>query len=178
MLVRADSAFYGHPTVSAAIKGGAEVSVTVLLDPKVRAAIAQIADDAWIPIKYTDAIYDEKTRRWISRAEVAEIPFTAFTSKTAADHVRGRLVVRRIPDLNTKAGEPQAALFDTWRFHAFFTTTDSKQVDTVAANKTHRQHAIVEQVHADLKNSALLTCLPGDSQPTARGLYSRPWLST
>lgn len=140
VLVRADSAFYGHPTVSAAIKGGADVSVTVRLDPKVRAAIAQIPDDAWIPIKYTDAIYDEQTRRWVSRAEVAEIPFTAFTSKKAADHVRGRLVVRRIPDLSTKAGEPSAALFDTWRFHAFFTTTDPKQVDTVAADKTGLMH--------------------------------------
>ena len=28
-------------------------------------------------------------------------------------------------------------------------------VDTVAADKTHRGHAIIEQVHADLKNSAL-----------------------
>lgn len=155
VLVRADSAFYGHPTVSAAIKGGAEISVTVRLDPKVRAAIAQIPDDAWIPIKYTDAIYDEQTRRWVSRAEVAETPFTAFASKKAADHVRGRLVVRRIPDLNTKAGELQAALFDMWRFHAFFTTTDPEQADTVAADKTHRQHAIIEQVHADLKSSAL-----------------------
>ena len=27
--------------------------------------------------------------------------------------------------------------------------------DTVAADKTHRGHAIIEQVHADLKNSAL-----------------------
>lgn len=155
VLVRADSAFYGYPTVSAAIKGGAEVSVTVRLDPRVRAAIAQIPDTAWIPIKYTDAVYDEQTQRWISRAEVAEIPFTAFTSKKAAAHISGRLVVRRIPDLKPKDSEPQTALFDTWRFHAFFTTTDPKQADTVAADKTHRQHAIVEQVHADLKNSAL-----------------------
>ena len=28
-------------------------------------------------------------------------------------------------------------------------------MDTVAADKTHRGHAIIEQVHADLKNSAL-----------------------
>jgi hypothetical protein len=27
--------------------------------------------------------------------------------------------------------------------------------DTVAADKTHRAHAVIEQVHADLKNSAL-----------------------
>ena len=41
---------------------------------------------------------------------------------------------------------------DTWRFHAFFTTST---LDTVTADKTHRGHAIIEQVHADLKNSAL-----------------------
>jgi hypothetical protein len=28
-------------------------------------------------------------------------------------------------------------------------------LDTVAANKTHRGRAVIEQVHADLKNSAL-----------------------
>lgn len=170
VLVRADSAFYGHPTVSAAIKGGAEVSVTVRLDPRVRAAIAQIPDDAWTPIKYTDAIYDEQTRRWVSCAEVAEIPFTAFTSKKVTDHIGGRLVVRRIPDLNTKASEPQVALFDTWRFHAFFTTVDPKRMDTVAADKTHRQHAIVEQVHADLKNSALAHL------PSGRFIANSAWL--
>lgn len=42
-----------------------------------------------------------------------------------------------------------------WRFHAFFTTTATKVLDTVAADKTHRHHAVIEQVHADLKESAL-----------------------
>ena len=46
-------------------------------------------------------------------------------------------------------------MFDTWRFHAFFTTTDPEVADTVAADKTHRGHAIIEQIHADLKASAL-----------------------
>ena len=46
-------------------------------------------------------------------------------------------------------------MFDTWRFHAFFTTTSVEQYDTVAADKTHRAHAIIENVHADLKASAL-----------------------
>ncbi len=64
-------------------------------------------------------------------------------------------MVRRIPDLNPSAKNGQATLFDTWRFHAFFTTTDPAVADTVAADKTHRGHAIIEQVHADLKNSAL-----------------------
>lgn len=152
VLLRADSAFYGHPTVSPAIRGGADVSITVRLDPKVKSAIAAIGDDAWMPIEYTDALYDENTQRWISRAEVAETAFTAFSSKKAAEQIRGRLVVRRIPDLNQTSDNGQATLFDTWRFHAFFTTTD---LDIITADRTHRGHAIIEQVHADLKDSAL-----------------------
>jgi hypothetical protein len=154
-LVRADSAFYGSATVRATIRGGADVSVTVRLDPKVKAAIATIGEDAWTPIEYTDAVYDEPTSTWVSRAEVAEIPFTAFTSKKKAEQVTGRLVVRRIPDLNPGKKDGQETLFDTWRFHAFFTTTDPGVADTVAADTTHRGHAIIEQVHADLKHAAL-----------------------
>jgi hypothetical protein len=116
----------------------------------VKAAIAGMTDDAWTPIEYTDALHDPDTGTWISRAEVAEVPFTAFSSKKPAERVPGRLVVRRIPDLNTEPG--QDTLFDLWRFHAFFTTSD---LDTVTADKTHRGHAIIEQVNADLKNSAL-----------------------
>jgi Transposase DDE domain group 1 len=151
-LVRADSAFYGYPTVAAAMRGGADVSITVRLDPKVKASIADIPGDAWTAIEYADALYDETTHQWISRAEVAEIGFTAFSSRKATEQVQGRLVVRRIPDLNQSSDNGQAPLFDVWRFHAFFTTTDA---DTVTADKTHRGHAIIEQVHADLKGSAL-----------------------
>lgn len=91
----------------------------------------------------------------VSRAEVAEIPLTAFTSRKKAEQVGGRLVVRRIPDLSQVGKDGQETLFDTWRFHAFFTTTDPGVADTVAADKTHRGHAMIEQVHADLKSSAL-----------------------
>ena len=156
-LLRADSAFYGAPTVGAAVRAGAQVSVTVRLDPKVKAAITTIGEHAWTPIEYTDAIFDEVSGTWVSRAEVAEVPFTAFSSKKATDRVPGRLVVRRIPDVNAdkKKAAGQGTLFDTWRFHAFFTTTDPADLDTVAADKTHRGHAIIEQVHADLKSSAL-----------------------
>src|SRR5664280_1967822 len=134
----------------ATVRAGAQVSVTVRLDPTVKAAIAAIGDDAWAPIQYTDAIFDQATQVWISAAEVAEIRFTAFAAQKKANQIPGRLVVRRIPDLNPHTG--QATLFETWRFHAFFTTST---LDTVAADKTHRGHAIIEQVHADLKNSAL-----------------------
>lgn len=165
-VVRMDSAFYGYPSVSAAIRGGADVSVTVRLDPTVKAAIATIDEHAWTPIEYTDAVYDESTGQWISRAEVAEIAFTAFSSKKASQQVPGRLVVRRIPDLNP-TGDGQATLFDTWRFHALFTTTD---LDTVTADKTHRGHAIIEQVHADLKASALAHL------PSGRFAANAAWL--
>jgi hypothetical protein len=157
VLVRMDSAFYGRPAVLAAITGGACVSVTVRLTSTIREAIAGIDDVAWTTINYPDAVRDESTGAWISRAEVAEIPFTAFNSATKADPVPGRLVVRRIPDLNAenKKAEGQEGLFTVWRFNAFFTTADPAKLDTVAADKTHRGHAIIEQVHADLKNSAL-----------------------
>jgi hypothetical protein len=151
VLLRADSAFYGHATISAATRAGAAVSVTARMDPAIKRAIATIPDDAWEAIEYTDAIYDQDTKRWISTAEVAEVPFTAFTSRKKAEHIDGRLVVRRIPELNQKNFD-QPTLFDTHRFHAFFTTST---LDTITADKTHRGHAIIEQVNADLKHSAL-----------------------
>jgi hypothetical protein len=123
----------------------------------VKAAIAAIGDDAWAPIHYPNAIFDQTTQAWISTAEVAEIPFTAFAAQKKANQIPGRLVVRRIPDLNPHPG--QATLFDTWRFHAFFTTST---LDTITADKTHRGHAIIEQVHSDLKARAL-THLPSSS---------------
>lgn len=155
VLVRADSAFYGHSAIGAAATAGADVSVTVRLDKRIKTVITSIPDDAWQTIEYTDAVYDEATETWISVAEVAEIDYTAFTSKPKRHQVLGRLVVRRIPDANPKAPPGQATLFDLWRFHAFFTTTDPTTVDTVTADATHRRHAIIEQVNADLKNAAL-----------------------
>jgi Transposase DDE domain group 1 len=155
VLVRADSAFYSHALITAVLTAGAEVSITVRMDPVVKRAITAIGEGAWTTIKYTDAIYDETTGTWISTAQVAEIPYTAFVSKKKAEQVGGRLIVRRIPELNPKQSTGQEALFDTRRFHAFFTTTAPEDLDTVAADQTHRRHAIIENVHADLKASAL-----------------------
>jgi Transposase DDE domain group 1 len=155
VLVRADSAFYSHALVTAVLNAGAEVSITVRMDAAVKRAITGIAEDAWTTIKYTDAVYDETTGTWISKAQVAEVPFTAFTSHKKAEQIPGRLIVRRIPELNPKHGDGQETLFDSWRFHAFFTTTHPTTLDTVAADQTHRRHAIIENVHADLKASAL-----------------------
>jgi hypothetical protein len=157
ILVRMDSAFYGRGPVHAALAGGAAVSVTVRMDNAVKKAIAAIPQDAWTSIEYTDAVLEETTGRWISSAEVAEVPFTAFAAAKKSERVPGRLVVRRIPDFNAEKNKAagQDTLFDVWRFHAFFTTTDPAILDTVASDKTHRRHAVIEQVHSDLKNSAL-----------------------
>jgi Transposase DDE domain group 1 len=46
----------------------------------------------------------------------------------------------------------QGELFAAWRYHAVF--TDSPQ-PTLQAETTHRQHAVIEQVHADLKAGPL-----------------------
>ena len=157
MLVRMDSAYYGRDAVHAALTGGAQVSVTVRATSSVKAAITTIDQDAWTTIKYPKAILDEATGTWISKAQVAEVPYTAFASKKKADRVPGRLVVRRIPDVHAEAKKAagQDTLFDLFRYHAFFTTVPADVLDTVAMDRTHRGHAIIEQVHADLKGSAL-----------------------
>ncbi|MFN2327183.1 MAG: IS1380 family transposase, partial [Gemmatimonadales bacterium] len=132
VLLRADSAYYGHAVIGAAVKAGAEVSVTAGLDARVKAAISGIADDAWTTIKYPKAIFDEDSSTWISKAQVAEVPYVAFTSKKKAERVPGRLVVRRIPDVGAekKKRAGQDGLFELFRHHAFFTTTDTEIADT------------------------------------------------
>ncbi|GAB3258740.1 IS1380 family transposase [Arthrobacter pigmenti] len=172
VLCRFDSAFYGHGPVSAALAGGADVSVTVRMDPAVKRAITDIGEEAWEKIEYTNAVFDEDTNTWISDAEVAEIPFTAFASRKKAERVTGRLVVRRIPELNPKDTAGQHTLFDTHRYHAFFTTVHGSVLTTVDADKTHRKHAIIEQVNADLKDSALA------HMPSGNFAANSAWLVT
>src|SRR3954453_6613272 len=170
VLVRADAAFSSHALVTAVLKAGAEVSITVRMDPAVKRAISGIDEGAGSTINYTDAIFDETTGTWISTAQVAEIPYTAVVSKKKAEQVPGRLIVRRIPELNPKQSTGQEARFDTWRFHAFFTTTAPEDLDTVAADQTHRRHAIIENVKTDLTASALAHLPAGFSTANAARL--------
>ncbi|NMM31817.1 MAG: hypothetical protein HHJ10_12475 [Cellulomonas sp.] len=46
----------------------------------------------------------------------------------------------------------QGALFSTWRHHAVFTDSQESMLD---ADATHRDHAIIEKVIAELKNGPL-----------------------
>ena len=87
---------------------------------------------------------------WISDAEVAEVEYTAFASKTG-QVVTARLIVRR-GDLNEKAGAGQDELFPAWRYHAVFTDSPFELVE---AEGQHRGHAVVEQVFADLTSGPL-----------------------
>jgi hypothetical protein len=151
--VRADSGFYAWKVVAAARRGGARFSLTARMNPKVRAAISTIAEDGWTPIHYPDAFVDEETGLLVSDAEVAEVEFTAFTSRRKTEQVTARLIVRRVKRLNPMTvPEGQDELFSVYRFHAVF--TDSPLV-LIEAELAHRQHAIVEKVIEDLKHSAL-----------------------
>jgi hypothetical protein len=148
-VLRADSAFYGYDVIAAAGRHKSCFSITARQDRAVRKAIATVDPHAWTTINYTNAVFDEAQQRWISDAEVAEIPYTAFTSKPKAKHVTARLIVRRVKDLNPNN---QSELFTAYRYHAVFTNSP---LPMLAAEAAHRAHAIVEQVIADLKNGPL-----------------------
>jgi hypothetical protein len=160
LIARMDSAFYGSPACSAARQAGAHFSVTVRMDPQVCAAIAAIPEDAWTPIRYPRALWDDQLDCWISDAQVAETEYTAFTSRKA-QAITARLIVRRIRDLNCKAASGQGELFTAWRYHAVF--TDSP-FTTLQAEEQHRGHAQAEQVFADWTDGPLAH-LPSGSFP-------------
>ena len=119
-----------------------------------RRAIASIPDRAWRPIRYPRAVFDEQLGQWVSDAEVAEVEFTAFTSRSRRQQVTARLIVRRVRDANPAhvVANAQGELFPAWRYHAVF--TDSP-LTMLQAEADHRRHAIIEQVIADLKNGPL-----------------------
>lgn len=157
--VRGDSAYYQHQVVAAARRAGARFSLTARMDAGVVAAISRIPESAWVAIKYPHSIWEEEENRWISDAEVAEIDYTAFTSRKKAEHVSARLIVRRVKRLNpapTRSGQDE--LMPAYRHHAVFTDSPLGMLE---AEASHRDHAIVEQVISDLKNGPLAHCPSG-----------------
>jgi hypothetical protein len=153
VLVRADSAYYGHAIVAACQRAGARFSITARLTPAVVKAITGIDEDAWVAIRYPNAIYDEDEQRWVSDAEVAETVLTAFTGRRKGDRVTARLIVRRVRRLNpATVPKAQTEAFAVYRYHAVFTDTAEPML---AAEATHRDHAIVEQIIAESKNGPL-----------------------
>ncbi|SUA48680.1 Uncharacterised protein [Nocardia africana] len=145
ILVRGDSAFGTRKVVRAARHADAQFSVVLTKNTSVNTAIAAIAEDAWTPVRYPGAVQDPDTGDWISDAEVAENPYTAFAS--TKDRTTARLIVRRVKD----ARYPDT-LFPVWRYHPFFTNSEEPVAD---ADITHRRHAVVETVFADLIDGPL-----------------------
>lgn len=152
LTVRADSAYYQRAVVAAARAAGARFSITARVNPQITKAIASIAEHAWTAIRYPNAVFDEQAGGWVSDASIAEVAFTAFTSRPAAEHVTARLIVRRVKRLNPRTSAGQGELFQTYRYHAIFTDSPEPMLD---AEAHHRDHAIVEQVIADLKAGPL-----------------------
>src|SRR3954451_6795958 len=145
ILVRGDSAYGNRAVVRACRRGTAEFSLVMTKNPAIARAIAAIPDTAWTPVRYPGAVRDPDTGGWISDAEVAEVPYTAFAA--TKDRITARLVVRRVKD----ARYPDV-LFPVWRYHPFFTNSTRP---TVEADIVHRRHAIIETVFADLIDGPL-----------------------
>ena len=137
--LRADSGFWSWKLVDALNRLDVLWSITVSQHQAIRAAIATIPETAWVDIDYTLG----------GKAQVAE---TDYTTGTGRRERTVRLVVRR-----TRLTGRQAQLFPDWRHHAFITNTD---LDAVAADQFHRNHAIVELAIRDLKEGAGLEHCP------------------
>ena len=169
VVLRADAAFYTLAVITAARKAGARFSVTAPHYTTVTRAIAAIHEDAWTPIRYPQAIFDQAEQRWISDAEVAEIPFTAFRTHRhrPEDQVSGRLIVRRVRRLNPRRDAGQDELFPGYRHHAIFTDFS---LPMLQAEAQHRGHAVIEQVFADLKAGPLAHL------PSGRFAANSAWL--
>ncbi|MGH3467522.1 MAG: IS1380 family transposase [Thermocrispum sp.] len=140
VLVRGDSAYGNSAVVGACLKAKVRFSVVLPKNRAVLRAIGAIDDQAWTPVHYPGAVVDPQTGELISDAEVAEVAFTAFGS--TKHPVTARLVVRRVRDQNQLE-----ELFPVWRYHPFFTNSLES---VTAADVTHRRHAIIETVFADL----------------------------
>ncbi|MEV6868694.1 IS1380 family transposase [Streptosporangium subroseum] len=151
LITRGDSAFYNAKTLNTCRRADARFSVTARMDPKIKAAIAVIDEAAWAAIKYPKAVFDDQADRWVSDAEIAEVGYTAFTSQ-GKQAITARLIVRRVKRLNPKTTGGQEEIFPLYRYHAIF--TDSP-FGLIQAEEQHRDHAIIEQVNADLIDGPL-----------------------
>jgi hypothetical protein len=154
ILVRGDSAYGTSAVVAACRKAGARFSLVLTKNRAVQRAIASIAEDEWTPVHYPGAVLDPDTGQLISDAEVAEVEFTAFSSKKKHEQATARLIVRRVRDANPDHVHvnAQGELFRAWRHHPFLTNSSEP---VTAADITHRRHAIIETVHSDLIDGPL-----------------------
>ena len=126
-LLRADSGFWNIKVFGRLEKAGWQYSIGVRMQKGIREAVQAIEESAWQTIED----YPKE-----GEAQIAETPY--------GDR---RLIVRR-----TRLVGPQAQLWPDWR-HFCFITNCTDELALVEAE--HRDHAVVEQVIADLKDQAL-----------------------
>src|SRR3954471_17811039 len=125
-LLRADSGFWNTKVFERLERAGWQYSIGVRMIKTVRAAVEAIPEDAWAKIDYPEG----------GEAQIAE---TVYGGR--------RLIVRR-----TRLLGAQAELWPAWR-HFCFLTNRTDEIAIVEAE--HRDHAVIEQVIADLKDQAL-----------------------
>jgi len=132
-LLRADSGFWNTKVFERLEKAGWQYSIGVRMINTIRAAVEAIDEDVWQSIDYPEE----------GEAQIAE---TIYGGR--------RLIVRR-----TRLLGAQAELWPDWRHFAFITNRDE---DIALVEAEHRDHAVVEQVIADLKDQALAHFPSGD----------------
>jgi hypothetical protein len=137
-LLRADSGFWNTKVFEYLEKIGWQYSIGVRNIKKVQAAVQAIDETAWQHIDYPDG----------GEAQIAE---TVYGER--------RLIVRR-----TRLVGAQAELFPDWRHFAMIT---NRADELAIVEAEHRDHAVVEQVIADLKDQALAHFPSGDYDANA-----------
>jgi hypothetical protein len=138
LTVRADSGFYSAKVVGACRRADVRFCVTVKLNKAIHKAIAQIPEEAWVPIPY-----------FLDGADVAETTYRPFGKKAPLV----RLIVRRV---KPTPGSQLALLVD-YAYHGFIT---DREGETLELEADHRRHAEVESAIRDLKYGVGLNHLP------------------
>jgi hypothetical protein len=132
-LLRADSGFWNTKVFARLERAAWQYSIGVRMIKTVRAAVEAIDQDAWQTIDYPQD----------GEAQIAE---TVYAGR--------RLIVRR-----TRLLGAQAELWPDWRHFCVIT---NRTEDIALVEAEHRDHAVIEQVIADLKDQALAHFPSGD----------------
>lgn len=126
-LLRADSGFWNKKLMGRLQDAGWSYSIGVRQQPHIKAAIAAIDDQDWLPLEE----YPEDGEAQIAQTMIGT----------------QRLIIRR-----TRLVGKQADLFPDWRHFAFLT---NRTDDIYLVEAEQRQHAVVELAIRDLKDQAL-----------------------
>ena len=175
IIVRLDSAFYNAAVTGAIRRAGARFSVTVPVNASIRAAIAAIPEDAWTPIRYPRAIWDDQLGAWISDAEVAEV---AVHGVRVEERPGGHRPADRPPGPRPEQAGGRRAGRAVPRLAA---TTRSSPTPRSSWSRPRGSTATTPSWSRSSPTSPAapwLTCRPGSSPRTRPGCRSRPWRTT